>query len=123
MYLNTGIISPSEYAEIFEVLLVGATGGAVLGSQHVARVTIAKSDSPSGVVRFLNESLITLINPNSTLKLNLVLERAGGLVGNATVRGTTENKRSLSDGCFSAWTLTNSNWFYLLTGRLDHPWP
>lgn len=80
------MISPSEYAEIFEVQLVGATGGAVLGSHRVAWVTIAKSDSPSGMVRFLNESLITLVNPNSTLKLNLVLERAGGLVGNATVR-------------------------------------
>ncbi|XP_051279685.1 adhesion G-protein coupled receptor V1 isoform X2 [Dicentrarchus labrax] len=86
-YINVTIIDDldSEYSEIFEVLLVGATGGAVLGSQRVARVTIAKSDSLSGVVRFLNESLITVINPNSTLKLNLVLERAGGLVGNATV--------------------------------------
>ncbi|XP_041793349.1 adhesion G-protein coupled receptor V1 isoform X2 [Chelmon rostratus] len=86
-YINVTIIDDldSEYAEIFEVLLVGATGGAVLGSQRVARVTIAKSDSPSGMVRFLNESLITVVNPNSTLKLSLVLERAGGLVGNATV--------------------------------------
>lgn len=58
----------------------------MLGSDSVATVTIAKSDSPSGVVRFLNESLITLVNPNSSLKLTLVLERAGGLVGNATVR-------------------------------------
>ncbi len=81
----TVIMSPSEYAEMFEVQLVGAAGGAVLGSQRVARVTIAKSDSPSGVVRFLNESLITVVNPNSTLKLSFVLERAGGLVGNATV--------------------------------------
>ncbi|XP_070689817.1 adhesion G-protein coupled receptor V1 [Pempheris klunzingeri] len=86
-YINVTIIDDldSEYAEIFEVLLVGATGGAVLGSQQVATVTIGKSDSPSGVVRFLNESLITVVNPNSTLKLSLVLERAGGLVGNATV--------------------------------------
>uniref|UniRef100_UPI0037E7935A adhesion G-protein coupled receptor V1 n=1 Tax=Semicossyphus pulcher TaxID=241346 RepID=UPI0037E7935A len=86
-YINVTIIDDlnSEDAEMFEVLLVGVTGGAVLGSQRVARITIAKSDSPSGVVRFLNESLITLVNPNSTLKLNLVLERAGGLVGNATV--------------------------------------
>ncbi|XP_070760191.1 adhesion G-protein coupled receptor V1 [Enoplosus armatus] len=86
-YINLTIIDDldSEYAEIFEVLLVGATGGALLGPQHVARVTIAKSDSPSGVVRFLNESLITVVNPNSPLKLDLVLERAGGLVGNATV--------------------------------------
>ncbi|XP_041643632.1 adhesion G-protein coupled receptor V1 [Cheilinus undulatus] len=86
-YINVTIIDDmdSEHAEIFEVLLVGATGGAVLGSQHIAMVTIAKSDSPSGFVRFLNESLITVVNPNSTLKLSLVLERAGGLVGNATV--------------------------------------
>ncbi|KAM9857814.1 adhesion G-protein coupled receptor V1 [Aulostomus maculatus] len=86
-YINVTIIddTDSEYAEFFEVQLVGATGGAVLGSQKVARVTISKSDSPSGVVRFLNDSLITIINPNDTLKLNLVLERAGGFVGNATV--------------------------------------
>ncbi|XP_037634420.1 adhesion G-protein coupled receptor V1 isoform X2 [Sebastes umbrosus] len=86
-YINVTIIDDldSEYAEIFEVLLVEATGGAVIGSQQVARITIGKSDSPSGVVRFLNESLITVVNPNSTLKLSLVLERAGGLVGNATV--------------------------------------
>eukprot|EP00064_Thunnus_orientalis_P005520 superscaffoldBa00000542_g5534 len=86
-YINVTIIDDqdSEYAEIFEVLLVGATGGAVLGSQNVASVTITKNDSPNGVLRFLNESLIALLNPNSTLKLNLVLERAGGLVGDATV--------------------------------------
>ncbi|KAK1892564.1 Adhesion G-protein coupled receptor V1, partial [Dissostichus eleginoides] len=86
-FINVTIIDDldSESAEVFEVLLVGATGGAVLGSEQVARVTISKSDSPSGVVRFLNESLITVVNPNSTRKLSLVLERAGGLVGNATV--------------------------------------
>ncbi|XP_029685938.1 LOW QUALITY PROTEIN: adhesion G-protein coupled receptor V1 [Takifugu rubripes] len=85
--INVTIIDDfdSEYAEVFEVWLAGTTGGAVLGSQHVARITIAKSDSPGGVVRFLNESLITVTNPNSTLKLRLVLERAGGGVGNATV--------------------------------------
>ncbi|XP_062238571.1 adhesion G-protein coupled receptor V1 [Platichthys flesus] len=86
-YINVTIIDDpdSEHAEVFEVLLTGATGGAVLGAQRVARVTISKSDSPSGVVRFLNESLLTVVNPDSTLKLNLVLERAGGRVGNATV--------------------------------------
>ncbi|XP_061673206.1 adhesion G-protein coupled receptor V1 isoform X2 [Syngnathoides biaculeatus] len=75
----------SEYAEIFEILLVGTTGGAVLGSHKVARVTINKSDSPGGVIRFLNESLITINNPNDIRKLTLVLERAGGVMGNATV--------------------------------------
>uniref|UniRef100_A0A3Q3GBS3 Adhesion G-protein coupled receptor V1 n=1 Tax=Labrus bergylta TaxID=56723 RepID=A0A3Q3GBS3_9LABR len=96
-YINVSIIDDmdSEHVEIFEVLLVGATGGAILGSQHVTRVTIAKSDSTSGFIRFLNDSLITLVNPNSTLKLSLVLERAGGFVGNATVawiiRGPNSN--------------------------------
>nr|XP_057927104.1 adhesion G-protein coupled receptor V1 isoform X2 [Doryrhamphus excisus] len=86
-FVNVTILDDeqSEYAEVFEVLLVGATGGAVLGFHKVVRVTINKSDSPSGVVRFLNESLITIVNPNGTQKLTLVLERTGGLVGNATV--------------------------------------
>lgn len=79
----------SEHAETFEVLLVGATGGAVLGPQRVARITISKSDSPSGVVRFQNKSLITVANPDSMLKLSFVVERAGGVLGNATVRGLT----------------------------------
>ncbi|XP_065821533.1 adhesion G-protein coupled receptor V1 [Labrus bergylta] len=96
-YINVSIIDDmdSEHVETFEVLLVGARGGAILGSQHVTRVTIAKSDSTSGFIRFLNDSLITLVNPNSTLKLSLVLERAGGFVGNATVawiiRGPNSN--------------------------------
>ncbi|XP_075895105.1 adhesion G-protein coupled receptor V1 isoform X2 [Nelusetta ayraudi] len=86
-YINVTIIDDleSEHAETFEVLLVGATGGAVVGPQRVSRVTIAKSDSLSGLVRFVNESLITVTNPDSTLRVALVLERAGGLVGNATV--------------------------------------
>ncbi|KAJ3604248.1 hypothetical protein NHX12_028989, partial [Muraenolepis orangiensis] len=86
-HINVTIVDDldSESAETFEVLLSEATEGAVLGSNSVARVTIAKSDSLSGLVRFLNESHIALANPNSTLTLTLVLERAGGLVGNATV--------------------------------------
>ncbi|XP_029019275.1 adhesion G-protein coupled receptor V1 isoform X2 [Betta splendens] len=86
-YINITIIDDvaSEYAETFEVVLVGATDGGVLGAHRLTRITIAKSDSPSGVVRFLNETLIPLLNPNSTLPLSLVVKRAGGLVGNATV--------------------------------------
>lgn len=85
MAIKIEMFSSSESAEGFEVWLVGTTGGAVLGSPHVARITIDKSDSRSGVVRFLNESQIAVANPESTLKLSLVLERAGGGVGNATV--------------------------------------
>uniref|UniRef100_A0A8K9V586 Adhesion G-protein coupled receptor V1 n=1 Tax=Oncorhynchus mykiss TaxID=8022 RepID=A0A8K9V586_ONCMY len=85
-HINVSIIDDQdrEDAETFEIQLSGATGGAILGTHLIARVTIAKSDSPNGVVRFLNASVITLVNPNSTLKFSLHLERAGGFVGNIT---------------------------------------
>uniref|UniRef100_A0AAV2MS74 Staphylococcus aureus surface protein A n=1 Tax=Knipowitschia caucasica TaxID=637954 RepID=A0AAV2MS74_KNICA len=97
-YINISIVDDldSEPAEVFQVMLTSASGGAVVGLQHVASVTIAKSDSPNGVVRFVNVSVITLANPNSTMRISLVLERAGGLVGNATVawmiRGPNSNE-------------------------------
>lgn len=75
----------SEFAETIEILLVGATGGAVLGRHLVSRITITKNDSPFGVVRFLNQSEISLPNPNSILILSLVLERTGGLLGEIQV--------------------------------------
>ena len=87
MYLDSQNCSflCSEFAEPIEILLIGATGGAVLGRHLVSRITIAKSDSPFGVVRFLNESRISLPNPNSTMILFLVLERSGGLLGEIQV--------------------------------------
>ncbi|CAH2297028.1 G- coupled receptor 98 [Pelobates cultripes] len=75
----------SEFAEQFEILLVGASGGAVLGQHLVCLITIAKSDSPNGAVRFLNTSQIILHNPNISLTLSLVLERTGGHLGEAQV--------------------------------------
>ncbi|NWT12625.1 GPR98 protein, partial [Vireo altiloquus] len=70
----------SEFAEQFEIQLTGATGGAVLGLHLVSQVTIAKSDSPQGMVRFLNQSQIILPNPDATTTVSLVLERTGQLV-------------------------------------------
>ncbi|XP_075449203.1 adhesion G-protein coupled receptor V1 isoform X3 [Ascaphus truei] len=75
----------SEFAEQFQIRLVAASGGAVLGPHLVTLITIAKSDSPSGVVRFLNQSQITLPNPNASLSLSLVLERTGGLLGESQI--------------------------------------
>ncbi|XP_053330924.1 adhesion G-protein coupled receptor V1 [Spea bombifrons] len=75
----------SEFAEQFEIRLVGATGGAVLGQHLVSLITIAKSDSPNGAVRFLNQSQITIPNPNVSLGLSLVLERTGGHLGEAQI--------------------------------------
>uniref|UniRef100_A0A8B9KGD3 Adhesion G protein-coupled receptor V1 n=1 Tax=Astyanax mexicanus TaxID=7994 RepID=A0A8B9KGD3_ASTMX len=85
-HINVTIVDDldREYNEMFEIQLTAATGGAILGAQLISQITIAKSDSPSGVVRFVNQSLITIPNPNSTLRLSLVLERVGGLVGDIT---------------------------------------
>ncbi|OCU02316.1 adhesion G-protein coupled receptor V1 [Xenopus laevis] len=82
-FINISIIDDeeSEFAEQFEIRLVAASGGAILGSHLVSTVTIAKSDSLSGVVRFLNQSQITLPNPNASLSLLLALERTGGNLG------------------------------------------
>ncbi|XP_051546873.1 adhesion G-protein coupled receptor V1 isoform X1 [Myxocyprinus asiaticus] len=86
-YINVSIIDDieSEFNEIFEIQLTGATGGAILGAHLIARITIAKSDSPNGVVRFINQSTVTIPNPNSTLRLALFIERAHGVLGDATV--------------------------------------
>ncbi|XP_073480601.1 adhesion G-protein coupled receptor V1 isoform X2 [Aquarana catesbeiana] len=75
----------SEFAEQFEIRLVGASGGAVLGAHLLTLITIAKSDSPTGAVRFLNQSQITLPNPNVTITISLVLERTGGHMGEAQI--------------------------------------
>ncbi|XP_058512174.1 adhesion G-protein coupled receptor V1 [Ochotona princeps] len=86
-FINVSIVDDddSEFEESVEILLTGATGGAVLGHHLVSRMTIAKSDSPFGVVRFLNESDISIPNPNATTILSLVLERTGGLLGEIQV--------------------------------------
>ncbi|XP_075398780.1 adhesion G-protein coupled receptor V1 [Tenrec ecaudatus] len=86
-FINVSIIDDkeSELEESIELLLTGATGGAVLGRHLVSRITIAKSDAPFGVVRFVNQSNISVPNPNSTMMLSLVLERVGGLLGEIQV--------------------------------------
>ncbi|XP_062873808.1 adhesion G-protein coupled receptor V1 [Trichomycterus rosablanca] len=86
-YINVSIVDDleREYIERFEIQLTAATGGAILGSRLIAQITIAKSDSPSGLVRFINQSLIFVPNPDRVMRLSLVLERFGGLVGNATI--------------------------------------
>ncbi|XP_064499040.1 adhesion G-protein coupled receptor V1 isoform X4 [Pseudopipra pipra] len=75
----------SEFAEQFEIQLTGATGGAVLGLHLVSQVTIAKSDSPQGMVRFLNQSRINLPNPDAPTTVSLVLERTGRLLGETQI--------------------------------------
>ncbi|XP_054253432.1 adhesion G-protein coupled receptor V1 [Indicator indicator] len=75
----------SEFEEQFEIQLTGATGGAVLGLHLVSQVTIAKSDSPQGIIRFLNQSRIVLPNPDNPTTVSLVLERTGRLLGETQI--------------------------------------
>ncbi|XP_072270059.1 adhesion G-protein coupled receptor V1 [Pyxicephalus adspersus] len=86
-FINISIMDDeeSEFAEQLEIRLVGASGGAVLGARLLTLITIAKSDSPNGAVRFLNQSQIILPNPNSTITISLVLERTGGHIGEAQI--------------------------------------
>ncbi|XP_077792347.1 adhesion G-protein coupled receptor V1 isoform X2 [Podarcis muralis] len=86
-FINVLIIDDDEreYAEQFEIQLISASGGAVLGLHLVTQITIAKSDSPHGTVRFLNQSRIIIPNPDMSLTLSLVLERTGGLVGESQI--------------------------------------
>ncbi|KAF1420925.1 G-protein coupled receptor 98, partial [Spheniscus magellanicus] len=75
----------SEFAEQFEIQLTGASGGAVLGLHLVSQVTIAKSDSPQGIIRFLNQSRIILPNPDTPTAVSLLLERTGRLLGETQI--------------------------------------
>nr|XP_040129297.1 LOW QUALITY PROTEIN: adhesion G-protein coupled receptor V1 [Ictidomys tridecemlineatus] len=86
-FINVSITdgSESEFEEPFEILLTGATGGAILGRHLVSRITITKSESPFSTIRFLNQSKISVPNPNSTMILSLVLERTGRLLGEIQV--------------------------------------
>ncbi|GAA6078507.1 adhesion G-protein coupled receptor V1 isoform X1, partial [Tachysurus ichikawai] len=86
-HINVSIVDDleREYNEVFEIRLTAASGGAILGTRLIAHITIAKSDSPSGMVRFVNRTVISIPNPDSTLKLSLVLERFGGVVGDAMI--------------------------------------
>ncbi|XP_051028356.1 adhesion G-protein coupled receptor V1 [Acomys russatus] len=86
-FINVSIVgdNASEFEEQFEILLTGVAGGAVLGRHLVSKITIAKSDSPFGFIRFLNQSKISVPNPNSTMVLHLLLERTGGLLGEIQV--------------------------------------
>ncbi|XP_058231364.1 adhesion G-protein coupled receptor V1 isoform X3 [Hemibagrus wyckioides] len=86
-HINVSIVDDldRESSEVFEIQLTATSGGAILGIRLIAQITIAKSDSPSGMVRFVNRTVISIPNPDSTLRLSLILERFGGVVGDAMI--------------------------------------
>ncbi|XP_048383057.2 adhesion G-protein coupled receptor V1 isoform X4 [Stegostoma tigrinum] len=86
-FINVTIIDDieSELEEEFEIHLTAATGGAVLGTQLATRVTIRKSDSIGGTIRFLNLTHLVIPNPNVTQILTLLLERTGGFSGDVQI--------------------------------------
>ncbi|CAH6787485.1 Adgrv1 [Phodopus roborovskii] len=86
-FINVSIADDNESIldEQLEIMLTRATGGAILGRHLVSKITVTKSDSPFGIIRFLNQSKISIPNPNSTMVLHLVLQRTGGLLGEIQV--------------------------------------
>ncbi|KAM6148616.1 adhesion G-protein coupled receptor V1 [Erethizon dorsatum] len=86
-FIHVSVADDAESApeEPFAILLTAATGGALLGRHLVSRVSVARSEPPSGLVRFLNDSAVSLPNPSSTALVSLVLERTGGFLGEIQV--------------------------------------
>ena len=60
-------------------------GGAILGSERLATVIIAKSDYPNGKLSFLQPIRKQLENPDATIVVPVTVERSEGLIGRQTV--------------------------------------
>ncbi|XP_051876623.1 adhesion G-protein coupled receptor V1 [Pristis pectinata] len=87
-FINVTIIDDieSEFDEQFEIQLVAAKGGAVLGTHLTTRVTIRRSDSISGLIRFRNLTQLIIPNPSTPQVLTLMLERIGGHTGDVQIK-------------------------------------
>ncbi len=69
-----------EFSEYFEITLVEATGGAVLGGNKTATVVIAKSDGPDGLISFASSNLNRIIpNPDVNRDMVFTIELTGGM--------------------------------------------
>ena len=69
-----------EFAEVLEISLTGAQGGAVLGRNRTATVVIAKSDGPDGLISFAATQLDrTIPNPETDRDLEFTVELSGGI--------------------------------------------
>ncbi|XP_070543508.1 adhesion G-protein coupled receptor V1-like isoform X2 [Ptychodera flava] len=81
-YIDVDIIDDSdkEFEETFEIRLIAATGGAILGNSLLSTVTIAKSDGPDGLIGFLATDINRVIeNPDTERDITFSIERTGGL--------------------------------------------
>ena len=96
-YISIPIIDDQvkEFSEYFEITLVEATGGAVLGTNRTATVVIAKSDGPDGLISFKASDLNRIIpNPVSNRDISFTIELTGGMdqyLTGAEVRGLFVN--------------------------------
>ncbi|XP_077988560.1 adhesion G-protein coupled receptor V1-like [Glandiceps talaboti] len=81
-YIDVDIIDDTvkEFAEMFEIILTGASGGAILGDNLLSTVTIAKSDGPDGLVGFIATDIDRVVpNPSVATEVTFNIERSGGL--------------------------------------------
>ncbi|XP_022110249.1 G-protein coupled receptor 98-like isoform X2 [Acanthaster planci] len=80
--INVAIIDDQlkEFAEVFEIMLTGTQGGAVLGRNRTATVVILKSDGPDGLIGFSATQLERVIpNPGSNRDIEFTIELSGGI--------------------------------------------
>ncbi|XP_072038274.1 adhesion G-protein coupled receptor V1-like [Amphiura filiformis] len=81
-YISIPIIDDQvkEFSEYFEITLIEATGGAVLGGNKTATVVIAKSDGPDGLISFAGSHLDRIIpNPGGNRDMVFTIELTGGM--------------------------------------------
>ena len=81
-YISIPIIDDQvkEFSEYFEITLMEATGGAVLGTNRTATVVIAKSDGPDGLISFKASHLNRIIpNPVGNRDMVFTIELTGGM--------------------------------------------
>ena len=60
-------------------------GGATLGEQTTATVTIVKSDYPNGEFGFLGQTELSMENPEELKSVSVTIARTGGLLGKQVV--------------------------------------
>ena len=60
-------------------------GGATLGEQTTATVTIVKSDYPNGEFGFMGQTELSIENPDELQTVSVTISRIGGLLGKQLV--------------------------------------
>lgn len=100
VFVNDDIIP--EVNETFQIVLKSPTGGALLGKDSIAHVTILVNDAGNGLFRFSDESLmLTLDEPGSrhvgSTRATFTVVRDNGTLGDVVVGWRIDNSSASDD--------------------------